>query len=396
MIKRVFRPFWSYDIMATEQWLADMASSGLLLQSVNFRQRIFAFVVTQPRSIVYRIDFDKQQQGISQTLTNNGWTTIDVGRRWVIYANQDSEVFLFPQRDRVVNKVRSLSKLSLILLMFVGFYLLITVGFITFALWGSSETTYVPAPYRILDYVPYLLMVVNLSFLAWIIYTFSKTKKSLQKFSAIGGYNVDPTLLNIPNQRIKKPDNLSKLIKVRKMFWIYKLDHIAEWLETQATRGLLLKHIHKNNFYFEEGRPRQTKYFFDTQQNISEGYFDIHSQAGFDLLFDSRLQFGRLILWSKGYSETQQVPKMYTDKVEYLACAKRLLINNIKTIFYWLVLGALQLFIGFSSIFVQKTLQWSWLPISVLWLIVIIFYLYTLFLSIKSYSLAKQKHSGYF
>lgn len=391
MIKRVFRPFWSYDVIATEQWLTDMAASGLLLRSVNFRQRIFTFEAAQPQSAVYRIDFDKQQQGISQTLANAGWSAVDQNCRWVIYANREPEIFLFPQRERVINKTRSMFKLSSILLMVVGFYLLTTVGVTVLVLGGNAETTYVPAPYPKLDYVPYLLVVLNLSFLAWIIYTFIKTRKTLQRLSAAAGYSVDPTLLDIPNQRIQKPNDLSSLIKIRKMqmFWIYNLDPTTEWLEAQAAQGLLLKHIHKNHFFFEKGQPRRVKYFFDTQQNVTEGYFDIHSQAGFNLLFDSRLQFGRLILWSKEYKQSQQGPKMFSDKTERLACAKRLLVNNLKTILFWLALGAVQLFVAFSSLS-QEINPWFWMPITVLWLLLITFYMITLFMSIKSYLYTKQ------
>jgi hypothetical protein len=72
MTKRVFRPFWSYDVIATEQWLADMAASGLLLQSANFRKRVFTFIEVKPQKIIYRIDYDKDGRGLSQTLTGCG------------------------------------------------------------------------------------------------------------------------------------------------------------------------------------------------------------------------------------------------------------------------------------------------------------------------------------
>lgn len=390
MTKRVFRPFWSYDVIATEQWLADMAASGLLLQSANFRKRVFTFIEAEPQKIIYRIDYDKDGRGLSQTLTGCGWEAVAKSRQWVIYANKETEVTLFPQRDRVIAKTRSLAQLSIILLTFVGVYLLISTGITAFTIWGSGKAEYVPAPYPVLDYFPYFMMILNISFLAWVIYLFIKTRKSLKHFSAASGFSVDPTLVDLPNQWVQIPNDLSGLIKKKKLFWIYNLEQTMDWLEAQASKGLLLKHIRNNSFFFERTEPKLLKYFFDTQQSINEGYFDIHLKAGFDLLYDSRLQFGRLILWSKQYSPGEPAPKMYTDKKEHLASARRLLMNNLKFVAYFLVLGAVNLFISLLSIYDQIN-QWIWMPITGLWIILMVFNLIFLFMAVKSYLRAKQK-----
>jgi hypothetical protein len=88
MTKRVFRPFWCYDVIATEQWFADMAASGLLLQSANLKKRVFTFIEAEPQKIIYRIDYDKDGRGLSQTLTGYGWGAVATSRQWVIYANK--------------------------------------------------------------------------------------------------------------------------------------------------------------------------------------------------------------------------------------------------------------------------------------------------------------------
>lgn len=390
MAKRVFRPFWSYDVIATEQWLDDMAASGLLLQSANLKKRVFTFIKAEPQKIIYRIDYDKDGRGLSQTLTGCGWEAVATSRQWVIYANKDTEVTLFPQRDRVIAKIRSLAQLSVILLGFVGVFLLISTGITAFAIWGSGKAEYVPAPYPILDCFPYFIMILNIFFLTWVIYTFIKTRKSLKHFSAASGFSVDPTLVDLPNQWVQIPGDLSILIKKKKLFWIYNLEQTMDWLETQASKGHLLKHIRNNSFFFEKNEPKHLKYFFDTQQSINEGYFDIHLKSGFNLLHDSRLQFGRLILWSKQYSPGEPAPKMYTDKKEHLASARRLLKNNLKTIAYWLVLGTMQLFLGLSSIYDQIN-QCIWMPITGLWIILMVFNFIVLFMAVRSYMRAKQK-----
>jgi hypothetical protein len=81
---------------------------------------------------------------------------------------------------------------------------------------------------------------------------------------------------------------------------------------------------------------------------------------------------------------------MYTDKKEHLASARRLLKNNLKTIAYWLVIGAIQLFLGLSSVYDQIN-PWIWMPVTGLWIILMVFNLIVLFMAVKSYMRAKKR-----
>lgn len=388
MTKSIFKPFWSYNVLAAEQWLAEMAASGLLLQSVSFAKRVFTFIKAEPQSIIYRIDYDKVGKGLSETLTECGWRAVATGRQWVIYSNEDTAPTLYPQRDRVITKTRSMAQLLIALLSVIGVFLLISTGMTVSALLSDAE--YVPAPYPILNYFPYFVLIFNVALLTWIIYTLIKTIQSLKRFSAASGFSVDPTLVDYPNQWIHFPDDLAMLIKIRKFLWLYDLDETMDWLEAQAGKGLLLKHIRNNTFFFEQTEPKRVKYFFDTQQSLNEGYFDIHLKAGFTLLHDFSQHFGRLLLWSKQYTPGEPEPNMYTDKNEHLAGAKRLLMSNVKSITFWFAIGAIQLTLALSSVYEQIN-QWVWMPITGLWLLLMLFNLFILFMAVKSYKKAKQK-----
>jgi hypothetical protein len=61
MIKKVFRPFGSYDVIKTEEWLSSMADSGYILIKINRVTRCFFFEETEPQKLVYRIVFDELQ-----------------------------------------------------------------------------------------------------------------------------------------------------------------------------------------------------------------------------------------------------------------------------------------------------------------------------------------------
>ena len=87
MIKRAFRPFWKYNVVATENWLAGMAGAGFLLQSIDYRRRLFIFKEGEPQKLIYRIDYSKEEKEITPTLKKEGWREISSRRGWFILTN---------------------------------------------------------------------------------------------------------------------------------------------------------------------------------------------------------------------------------------------------------------------------------------------------------------------
>ena len=86
MIKRVFRPFWKYNVVATENWLAGMAMAGFLLQSVDYRRRLFIFEEGEPQKLIYRIDYSEAEK-ITPTLEREGWREISSRKGWFVLTN---------------------------------------------------------------------------------------------------------------------------------------------------------------------------------------------------------------------------------------------------------------------------------------------------------------------
>ncbi|MDO1831555.1 DUF2812 domain-containing protein, partial [Escherichia coli] len=58
-MKKAFRPFWSYQIGTTEEWLHNQAMEGWQLKTINFVTRQFTFEQCEPAPTVYRIVKDK-------------------------------------------------------------------------------------------------------------------------------------------------------------------------------------------------------------------------------------------------------------------------------------------------------------------------------------------------
>ncbi|WP_245850730.1 DUF2812 domain-containing protein [Paenibacillus herberti] len=83
MITKVFKPFWSYDVQKTEEWLSSMAEKGHELVKINRGTRKFYFQQGESRKRTYRIGFDKNQtNSLSKSLLEGGWVKLLQSGNW--------------------------------------------------------------------------------------------------------------------------------------------------------------------------------------------------------------------------------------------------------------------------------------------------------------------------
>ncbi len=401
MIKRVFRPFWKYNVVATENWLAGMAMAGFLLQSVDYRRRLFIFAEGEPQKLIYRIDYSEAEKEITPTLEREGWREISSRKGWFVLSNANPKPALFPPREGVIAKTRTLLNLSYTLLLLAAAYIMLAaMPFIVDIVLNRLDSNYVveriPAPHPILELVPYAAMTFGILFLTWIIFTFVRTRMGLTGLSARAGYTLYPSLIKVANPLLQAPANSKNLVKMIRWFWSYSPGRLSAWLEHQASRGMLLKRVHKNSFYFKKGPPRTIKYFIDAHKNIAPGYFDIHTQAGFTLVADLPQQFGRIFIWSKEQAGNTVVHGLYIDREEQLTHAKRFLSINFKRASFVLGMGAFYLLLGWWALRSLKgfpLLQIIWAPLILLWVLRIAEHLYALYLSVITYRREKKNLS---
>ena len=110
MIKRFFRPFWSYDVKNTENWLHKMALKGYHLKEIHPFPRIFVFERDNKRQDVrYHIEYSKKYADkIPDALKNNGWERIVSSHKWYILCNKkpSEERRTFPIRDGIIKRNR--------------------------------------------------------------------------------------------------------------------------------------------------------------------------------------------------------------------------------------------------------------------------------------------------
>ncbi|MCL6572423.1 MAG: DUF2812 domain-containing protein, partial [Bacillus sp. (in: Bacteria)] len=109
MIKKVFRPFWSYDVQKTEFWLTSMAKSGYLLTRIDRFTRCFFFQQGEPKELIYRIGYDKMQgESLSKRLLAEGWKKDLRSGNWFVTSNEKplDQIKTSPVREGIIKHNR--------------------------------------------------------------------------------------------------------------------------------------------------------------------------------------------------------------------------------------------------------------------------------------------------
>lgn len=103
MIKK-WRPFWSYDVEATENWLAQMAADGKRLYGLNRWTRMFAFKSSEHKRVHYQFIFDKSEQPHEPSLERAGWENELAFGHWTLLKNKRDSIHINPIRDGILKR----------------------------------------------------------------------------------------------------------------------------------------------------------------------------------------------------------------------------------------------------------------------------------------------------
>ncbi|TXK73852.1 DUF2812 domain-containing protein [Paenibacillus sp. N3.4] len=352
MITKVFRPLWSYDVQKTEKWLASMADKGHELVKINRGTRYFFFQQGQSIKGTYRIGFDKiQTNSLSKVLLDDGWVKALQSGNWYVTANEKSleQIKTFPVREGIIKHNKTIMYIFasvLIYLTGIAVFNLI-LGLVIF--FQDVPGHFVESPLWIITYFS-----IGIGIALWVLslYSVLKIKKTSKKLI---GENIQRKELQGRGQverRLSKDEEKQlrrsgQLIVKRKFGWMYAPDKLEKWIEAMEEHGLNLYRVGKTGtvFYFTMGSPRKVSYCADYQNIADEGYFDIHSDAGWKSVFISTSSIQKWTLWSREYSMGEERPQIYSDKSHQLKHARRIAITYScmflpLVIIYILFLGA--------------------------------------------------------
>ncbi|MFJ7727619.1 DUF2812 domain-containing protein [Neobacillus sp. NPDC097160] len=334
MIKKVIRPFWSYDVQKTEKWLSYMAENGYFLVKINRVTRCFFFQKDEPRKLTYRIGFDKMQgESLSGGLIAEGWTKVLRTGNWFVTSNEKP-----PEQIKTSSVREGIIKHNRIIMYIFGsivfYFSIIAVFFLSMSgllLFSSDQVVVEKSPYWILTYLYFSAVIATYLLALYSMVTIHRTNKKLINEKGISDalYSKTQDAVNLSKAEERQLKRSGQLIVKRKLGWMYAPDMLELWLEKMEAQGYNLYRISKTGttFHFLIGSHRRVSYCADYQNIADESYFDIHRDAGWKSVFNSFGSIQKWSIWSREYSEEEERPQIYSDKTNQLKHARKIAIS---------------------------------------------------------------------
>ena len=342
MSKKVFRPFWSYNVVKSEDWLSQMHAEGYALVRINFAARLFYFEETMPAKMFYRIVPEKKSNGAPPIyLENNTYTEVCSSSNYYVIGTQDANPETAPSYSGFLckNKKFKYAVGAILLCVIISSFpdmiiFVMLMGRFLFPDGGDSEfSSYlVHTPHAGMDVFDvvktFAFPTIVLLTIIWLCYTYFKLRKTNRQLEKLCGDTLNlsftlPIDTLISDVKMRKMSKDHKVIKKTKIAWFYEPDKIEIWLENMESRGYNLVRMSSmgNSFYFISGEPRKMKFHFDYQNITDPSYFNLNKESGWKLFFTSLSRMQCSNVWGKEY--TEEPPQFYSDKDSKRKNAKR-------------------------------------------------------------------------
>ncbi|MEK4426102.1 DUF2812 domain-containing protein [Solibacillus sp. FSL K6-1523] len=286
-----WRPFWSYQIEETEQWLSEMAGKGQFVKKLNFLSH-FEFVEGAPKKQTYAIDLHSNEAGLMRA----GWERSTSLGNWTIYEAQQAQIF--PSRENVFKRLRT------------HFYTFLIVSTLL-------------APMIIMPLI-FLLVLTSTNFLFDI---------TLAIFMTFGALFVGDMFLLMKFRKkekqylgIQKMTESEKAIRKMSFGWMYNPYKTKKWLYEIFERGYELERAGNIFFYFIPRKSEKISYEIGYEKSINQSYFQLHKEMGWQLKFTTSSTFWNTTIWAMPYQEDEEKPMLTYVKEEKLQVLRRLFV----------------------------------------------------------------------
>lgn len=329
---KVFRPFWSYDVQKTEEWLSAMAENGYFFVKLNRMTRFFFFQKGEPKLVIYRITYDKTSAvSLPNSLLIEGWTKVIQRGNWYVISNEKphKEIKTSSVREGIIKRNRLIMYAFIGVLIYLSSIIIINLGIMGLTWFNDIPVEVEESPLWIIAYTM-LGVVIGIIVLAiYSVIKINRTNKNLllekpRKFqsgenSLAGRYG---------REKEKQLKRSGQMVVKRKLAWMYAPDKLEKWLETMEEKGLNLYRVSRTGttFYFMEGKSRKVSYCADYQNISDERYFDFHRDAGWKSVFLSYSALQKWTIWGREYTDGEEKPQLYSDKSHLLKHAGRIAI----------------------------------------------------------------------
>ncbi|OIJ20117.1 hypothetical protein BKP45_10025 [Anaerobacillus alkalidiazotrophicus] len=328
MIKKAFRPFWSFDVKKTEQWLTNMAEQGFHFHQLNRHTRTFYFKEDQPKKITYEINYGPNQStNLPNARIEDGWHQVFQKKKWSIIANEKptSQIKTTSVRENIIKRNRTIFYVYCGLLTYFIGVSLIPLGIFLTALLSGTEIIVVESPYWIITYT---ITALSTLFVIAMIYSLIKIKKTNKQLidESFAYMPMPDTSKQITKQKEKELIRAGKIVRKWKLNWMIAPDKLEEWLEKMESQGYNLYRVARPGtiFYFIREQKRNISYCTEYQNIAKESSFNMHKENGWKHVYSSSSTLQKWTIWSKEYEVAEVKPRIYTDKITSIKAARRI------------------------------------------------------------------------
>lgn len=336
MVEKRFRPFWSFDILRTEKWLADMGEKGFYCNGFNRFTRVFSFHKGEPRKTTYEIGYEKvRDYSLPNALREDGWEKICQNHHWYLMENQKpkNQIKTSSVRESIIKRNRIIYYIFWGILFYFAWTLLLNPLMLSVLVFNEDITvTVVESPLWIITYIG-LLISILLCIIS--IYSIFKIRSSNKKLLDANFNCIDFDHDHERIQEGKQSEQNGELIKKRKFVWIYEPDKLEKWLENMEAEGYNLVRVGRlgTTFYFIKGKIRTVSYCVEYQNIPNETVFFLHKENGWKNIYSTKSNWQKWTIWAKEYSDGEEKPQIYNEKETHLKAARK--ISLTYSIMFW-------------------------------------------------------------
>ncbi|ANU24118.1 DUF2812 domain-containing protein [Planococcus donghaensis] len=328
-MKKMYRPFWSYDVEKTEEWLSQMENDGHVFEKLNRWTCCFYFKEADPESRIYRIAHDKfKSSTLAPTLQKEGWDVASRAGKWQISTNRQLKEIIktSPTRDGVIKHNQTITYMFYRLLFYLLAVLIAPISFAYSYLFMGEAVVVKESPYWILTFLFFALVIGLVVVGIYSIVKITKTNNDLRGRIAV---EVLPTSQRIDKQDERQLKHSGRRVTKIRLAWMYSPDKLENWLELMEQRGFNLQRVNRIGmiFHFTMGEPRYVAYKVDYQRQPPASYFTIHKEAGWSNCFNSISNLEKWTIWSQKYSQDQERPQLYSDVSSRINQAKKMVLT---------------------------------------------------------------------
>ncbi|QKY70724.1 DUF2812 domain-containing protein [Lentibacillus sp. CBA3610] len=319
MMLKKFKPFWSYDITKTENWLTSMAAQGWHVGELNTVTRQFFFEKGEPADVTFRIQYETDE--LSSALTDDGWQDVFQHNKWHILRNGKpvQDISRFPVRDGIIKRNK------IVMNIFGGIFLYHLLTFIIFLFISGSILLLSEGGSFNVEGSPFWVITIAAWILMWTFVPYSAIKlyRSVKQLSE----NPEVTEFDM----ISASKSAGNVKTKWKFGWNYEPDKLKQWLEKMEQDGYNLVRISMAGvrFHFVAGKPRNVSYNADYQTTRNQNYFAIHKEAGWRLMYTSGSFQTKWAIWAKEYQDSEEPPQLYSDSKHMLKHARSVTITHL-------------------------------------------------------------------